>query len=171
MLVAGIGNIFSGDDGFGPEVVRQLVAADEPALPAGVRVVDYGIRGMHLSYDLLEGYEALVIIDALPQRGLPGEIVVLRVGADDVAGLGGGFDPHGMNPVAVLSGLPALGGELPPTYVVGTRPLDLDERLGLSEAMTAAVPGAAAAVRALLETRPWRNETPHDSPAAAGRKD
>ena len=79
VLVAGIGNIFLGDDGFGPEVVRRLGASGEPALPPDARLVDYGIRGMHLLYDLLDDYEALVLIDALPGRGEPGETVVLEV--------------------------------------------------------------------------------------------
>ena len=67
--MAGIGNIFLTDDGFGSEVARRL--ADAP-LPDGVKVVDYGIRGMHLAYDLLDGYEALVVVDARARRGLPG---------------------------------------------------------------------------------------------------
>ena len=158
VLVAGIGNIFLGDDGFGPEVVRHLSLPAGPPLPADVRLVDYGIRGMHLVYDLLDGYEALVIIDALPGRGGPGEVTVLQVGPADVASLGGDFDPHGMNPVAVLSGLPALGGELPPTYVVGAAPADLDERMGLSPVLTAAVPRAVDAVRELLDARPWTSQ-------------
>ncbi len=154
VLVAGIGNIFLGDDGFGPEVVAELGSVG-PALPADVRVVDYGIRGMHLVYDLLDGYAALVIVDALPGRGAPGEMVVLEVTAADVGSLGGGFDPHGMDPVAVLAGLPALGGELPPTYVVGAAPFSLDEGIGLTDGMRAAVDPVRAAVRGLLATRPW----------------
>lgn len=157
--MAGIGNIFLGDDGFGPEVVRQLGAPAQSPLPAAVRLVDYGIRGMHLVYDLLDGYEALVLIDALPGRGAPGEVTVLEVGTSDVAGLDGGFDPHGMSPVAVLSGLAALGGELPPTYVVGAAPEDLEEGIGLSKTMSVAVPRAAAAVRELLAARPWTSPT------------
>jgi hydrogenase maturation protease len=153
VLVAGIGNLFLGDDGFGPKVVRHL-AAGSP-LPERVRLVDYGIRGMHLLYDLLTGYEALVIVDALPGRGRPGEVVVLEVGPADLERLGRDFDPHGMNPVAVLAGLPALGGELPPTYVVGAAPENLEEGIGLTATMTAAVAPAGARVRDLLATRPW----------------
>ncbi len=79
VLVAGIGNLFLGDDGFGPEVVRRL-ADGRP--PPGVRVVDYGIRGMHLAYDLLDGYDALVLVDALPGgRRARASVVVLEVGA------------------------------------------------------------------------------------------
>lgn len=162
VLVAGIGNVFLGDDGFGPEVVRHLAGADQPPVVEGARVVDYGIRGMHLLYDLLDGYDALVIIDALPGRGSPGEIAVLTVGVEDLGRLGGDFDPHGMNPVAVLAGLPALGGALPPTYVVGAAPESLEEGIGLSRTLTAAVPEAAATVRALLTRRPWTAATDPD---------
>ena len=84
MLVAGIGNIFLGDDGFGPEVVRHL-AAGSP-LPEGVRLVDYGIRGMHLALRPARRIPALVLIDALPGSGEPGEVVSLEIGPDDVAG-------------------------------------------------------------------------------------
>lgn len=70
VLVAGIGNLFLGDDGFGPEVVRRL--ARDGGMPPQVRVVDYGIRGMHLAYDLLDGYDALVLVDAYPGAAPPG---------------------------------------------------------------------------------------------------
>jgi hydrogenase maturation protease len=148
-LVAGIGNMFRGDDGFGPEVARQLSAASpEDAVPAGVRVVDYGIRGMHLAYDLLDGVDALVLIDALPGDGAAGTITVLEVEPDDLGA--GEFDAHGMDPVAVLASLDAMGGRLPPTYVVGCRPADLGEGIGLSEPVRKAVPEAAETVRGLL---------------------
>ncbi len=149
VLVAGIGNLFLSDDGFGPEVVRRLAGADD--LPRHVRVVDYGIRGMHLAYDLLEGYAALVIVDALPGPGAPGSITVLEVGADDLGT--GDFDPHGMAPVAVLASIQQLGGDLPPTYVVGCRPATVEEGIGLSEAVSAAIPQAIAAVHAVLRER------------------
>ena len=144
VLVAGIGNLFSSDDGFGPEVVRRMgERADDD-----VRVVDYGIRGMHLAYDLLDGYDALVIVDAVP-RGEPGEITVLEVGPDDLGS--DEFDPHGMNPVAVLASLGRLGGRLPPTYVVGCRPASTADGIGLGEAVAAAVPLAVETVYRLLE--------------------
>jgi hydrogenase maturation protease len=146
VLVAGIGNLFCSDDGFGPEVVRRL--AGEP-LPSWVRVVDYGIRGMHLAYDLLDGYDALVIVDAVPRGADPGEITVLKVGPDDLGAAE--FDAHGMNPVAVLGTLGTLGGRLPPTYVVGARPVDLDDGIGLTEPLQAAVPEAVRAVLDLVE--------------------
>ncbi|MDJ0346485.1 hydrogenase maturation protease [Streptomyces sp. H10-C2] len=146
VLVAGIGNLFLGDDGFGPEVVRRLVEAG--GLPPQARVVDYGIRGMHLAYDLLDGYDALVLVDACPGDGPPGAVTVLEVGAEDLGS--GEFDAHGMNPVAVLASLGSMGGTLPATYVVGCVPAGVEEGIGLSEAVSAAVPEAIGAVRALL---------------------
>ncbi|WP_405577776.1 hydrogenase maturation protease [Streptomyces sp. NBC_01190] len=146
VLVAGIGNLFLGDDGFGPEVVRRLAASD--GLPPRVRTVDYGIRGMHLAYDLLDGYEALIIVDAYPGAGPPGALTVLEVGPADLGN--GAFDAHGMNPVAVLANLGSMGGILPLTYIVGCTPAGVEEGIGLSEAVAAAVPAAADAVRTLV---------------------
>ena len=170
VLVAGIGNLFHGDDGFGPEVVRRLTA--DGGLPAEVRVADYGIRGMHLAYDLLAGYEALVLVDALPGAGHPGQVVVLQVTAADLGD--GEFDAHGMHPAAMLAGLDRLGGTLPPTYVVGCRAAETARSIGLSEPVAAAVPEALDAVRTLasrLATAeagrrpPDPRPAPSDSPA------
>jgi hydrogenase maturation protease len=144
VLVAGVGNLFFGDDGFGPEVVRRLA---QTTLPPGVRAVDYGIRGMHLAYDLLEGYAALILVDAIPAHDSPGTLSVLEV--SDVGTEG--FDPHGMNPVAVLSNVERLGGTLPPTYVVGCAAADVADGIGLSASVAAAVPAAVDAVHALLD--------------------
>jgi hydrogenase maturation protease len=152
VLVAGIGNLFCGDDGFGPEVVRRLVAAD--TLPEWAHAVDYGIRGMHLAYDLLEEHTALVIVDVvpgLPSDGAPGALRVLQVTDEDLGG--GELDPHGMAPVAVLGSLRGLGGSLPETYVVGCTPQDTGDRIGLSPAVEAAVPRAMSLVETLLAGR------------------
>jgi hydrogenase maturation protease len=151
VLVAGIGNLFLGDDGFGPEVARRMAAGDHgaDALPDSVRVVDYGIRGMHLAYDLLDGVDALVLVDAVPTGEPPGTVTVLEVGPDDLGD--GEFDAHGMDPVAVLASLSSLGGRLPPTYVVGCSPADVREGIGLSAPVSAAVPTATAAVLRVLE--------------------
>ncbi len=146
ILVAGIGNLFLGDDGFGPEVVRRLMERG-PGTPE-VRIVDYGIRGMHLAFDLLDDCAALILVDLLPVGSEPGAVTVLEVGADQLGS--GDFDAHGMNPVAVLSTLGDLGGELPPTYLVGCRPLTVEEGIGLSTPVEAAVPEAVAAVTGLV---------------------
>ncbi len=146
VLVAGIGNIFLGDDGFGSEAARRLAGT---ALPAGVRVVDYGIRGMHLAYDLLDGYDALVLVDALPHQAPPGDLVVMEIGPEHLGA--GVFDAHGMEPTAVLASLGMLGGELPLTYIVGCQPGDLAESIGLTPPVAAAVDGAVAAVHALFD--------------------
>lgn len=144
MLVAGIGNIFLGDDGFGPEVVRRLPQHPDPAM----RVVDYGIRGMHLAYDLLDGWDALVLIDALPNRGAPGCIRVFRAEPDRDGAVN--LDAHAMNPEAVFASVRALGGTLPPTYVIGCQIESVAERMGLSEPVAAAVDTAVAAVLEVL---------------------
>jgi len=155
VLVAGIGNIFLGDDGFGPEVARRFAAVrprDEE-----VRVVDYGIRGMHLAYDLLDGYDALVLVDAVPSAdGRPGALTLLSVGPDDLGEPD--FDAHGMSPVAVLASLGSLGGSLPPTYVVGCCPESLEESMGLTATVASVVDEAvsltARVVDALLANQP-----------------
>jgi hydrogenase maturation protease len=156
VLVAGIGNIFFGDDGFGPAAVTALlIAAEAEPLPSGVRVVDYGIRGVHLSYDLLAGVDALVLIDAVPPgtggQTAPGTLVTLRIGADDVERSGAAdVDAHGMSPVAVLASLAPMGGALPPTYLVGCIAADVDEGMGLSAAVQASIAPAVSGVRELL---------------------
>lgn len=136
ILVAGIGNIFFADDGFGSEVVQHLAGTDR-VLPESVTIIDYGIRGMHLAYDLLAGYDALVLVDAVSRGDVPGDISVMEVGQDDL--VGANFDAHGMNPVAMLASLEGLGGTLPPTYVVGCRPETLEDKIGLSPPVAGAI--------------------------------
>ena len=140
ILVAGIGNIFLRDDGFGSEVVGALSISSD-----GVRVVDYGIRGMHLAYDLLDGCDALVLVDALPDRGCPGEVRVFEVDHESPAPATG-LDAHGMDPDAVFAGLRALGGTPPRTIVVGCQVQSVADGIGLSAPVRAAVPAAVRAV-------------------------
>ena len=142
ILVAGIGNIFLGDDGFGPEVMRRV---PERVVGPHVRVVDYGIRGMHLAYDLLDGCEALVLVDALPARGAPGTLHVFEADHESLSA-GTGLDAHAMDPAAVFASLNALGGTPPYTVVVGCEVGDVSEGIGLSESVAAAVPDAVQAI-------------------------
>ena len=114
-------------------------------------MVDYGIRGMHLAYDLLDGCSALVIVDAVPGKGAPGDVVVMEVGPDDIGT--SEFDAHGMDPLAVLGSLRALGGTVPLTFVVGCQPASVEEHMGLSPRVEAAVPVAAEAVRRIIRER------------------
>ena len=146
VLVAGVGNIFNGDDGFGSAVVGHLLGRP---VPDGARVVDYGIRGVHLAFDLADGVETLILVDTVPDAGGgPGSVAVLEVppGAFGTAL----FDAHDLDPNAVFRSLGALGDELPRTLVVGCQPLSMDDGIGLSEPVAAAVPAAAEKVLALL---------------------
>jgi hydrogenase maturation protease len=146
ILVAGIGNIFLGDDGFGSEVVRNTeLPQDDP----NVRVLDYGIRGMHLAYDLLEEWDTLVLVDAIPSRGSPGTLHVFQ--ADHQPGSDApGLDGHSMDPAAVFASLRALGGDPPYTVVVGCEAGSVEEGMGLTEPVARAVPRAVRAVEEIV---------------------
>jgi hydrogenase maturation protease len=143
--VAGIGNIFNTDDGFGVEVAQRL--ARRP-MPDGVHVEDYGIRGVHLAYQLLEGYDLVVLVDALSRGEAPGTVYVLEpdVDFDDVPPL----DSHQMDPRAVLGMVNELGGQVGRVLVVGCEPADVGEGMGLSPPVAAAVDGAALLVEQLI---------------------
>jgi hydrogenase maturation protease len=147
ILVAGIGNIFLGDDGFGSEVLRHVI--DRVNGADGVRATDYGIGGMHLAYDLLEDWDALVLVDAIPDRGSPGTVHVFEAdhGSPDAPA---GVDAHGMDPATVFASLRALGGTAPRTIVVGCEVADVADGMGLSEPVQAAVPEAVQAVEAAV---------------------
>ena len=120
ILVAGIGNIFQSDDGFGSEVARLLLTGPPP--PDGVKIVDYGIRGVHLAYELLDGYDAAILVDA-----------------------------HGMDPASVLALLRSLGGRIGRLLVVGCEPADVDDGIGLSEPVAGALEEACRVVRDLID--------------------
>jgi hydrogenase maturation protease len=151
ILVAGIGNILLSDDGFGVEVANRLAAKP---LPAGVRAADFGIRGVHLAYDLLDGYHGLVLVDAVEMGEPPGTLAVIETepgGAtrsdDDQSAV---VDAHTMSPDVVLGTLAHLGGSVERVYVVGCQPGRLDEGIGLSPAVAAAVDGAVELCRQLV---------------------
>jgi hydrogenase maturation protease len=157
VLVAGIGNIFLGDDGFGVEVVRRI---DGASLPPSVDVVDYGIRGVHLAYDLVdELHDTLIMVDAAPVDGPPGTLAVLDAGApaNTVHGPAHAHDPltpaavdgHSLHPQAVLELLRDLGGQIDRVLVVGCRPAEITEHMGLSDPVAAAVDHAVRLVTAL----------------------
>jgi hydrogenase maturation protease len=148
ILVAGIGNIFLGDDGFGCEVVRRLA---ERELPEGVEVVDFGIRGLDLAYALQDDYEVVVFVDATPRDEEPGTVYVIEL------------DTHGMDPVKVLRFARAMGAEPIRTLVVGCEPQLVPGRrafetrayddmlLELSEPVQRAVDEAVKLVESIVE--------------------
>jgi hydrogenase maturation protease len=158
VLVAGIGNVFLSDDGFGVAVLKELKELQERGgLPGGVELVDTGIRGMHLAYQLLDGYRALVLVDATQRGGAPGTVYTLEHDLDaprDAASATGGvaLDAHGMDPGAVLALLDELaasmGIERPVgrVLVVGCEPALVEEGIGLSPPVAAAVEPARQAV-------------------------
>jgi len=143
VLVAGIGNIFLGDDGFGVEVANRLA---RQSLPDGVRVVDFGIRGVHLAYELLDGYDAAVLVDAVPMGEPPGTLAIIRPDDDGAlpvdAELAPIFDAHSMSPEIVLATLASLGGSAHRVYVVGCQPATFEAEMGLSPMVAAAVDAA-----------------------------
>lgn len=149
VLVAGIGNVFLGDDGFGVAAADRLARRE---LPAGVDVVDFGIRGMDLAYALGD-YEAAILLDAVPRGEAPGTVYVIepRIDPDDVA-----IDTHGMDPVSVLRLAHGLGSRVPRTLVVGCEPSEIldpdteDVVVELSEPVRAGVEEAVRVTERLL---------------------
>lgn len=151
ILVAGIGNVFLGDDAFGVEVARH--AAARPRRP-GVEVADYGIRGLDLAYALQDGWDAVILVDAAPRGYAPGTLSVIEptLEPDD----GTPLEAHGMDPVKVLRLAHALGGLPPRVLLVACEPTpiaaDADVVAELSEPVRAAVETAVALVETLAET-------------------
>jgi hydrogenase maturation protease len=141
VLVAGIGNIFFGDDGFGVELVRRLA---RETVPPGVTVADIGIRSLHLAFALLDRPGLLLVVDAVSRGGPPGTIYVIRPPADAVST--GIPDAHAMNLETVVAAVRSLGGEPPPIVVVGCEPAFIGERIGLSPAVERALPHATALI-------------------------
>jgi hydrogenase maturation protease len=144
VLVAGIGNIFLGDDGFGVAVANRLAAE---GLPAEVAVRDFGIRGLHLAYEMLDGgYDTTVLVDAVPRGGAPGTVYLLEPEIGEAAD--GTPDGHAMDPGTVLGMLRRLGGVPRRVLIVGCEPESVEERMGLSAPVEAAV---GEAVRCVCE--------------------
>jgi hydrogenase maturation protease len=156
ILIAGIGNMFLADDGFGVELAQQLVTHE---FPDGVTVADYGISGMHLAYDLLTGYDTTILLDATPRGDQPGTVTVIeldteqplqaQVGAPE--GPERAVDAHGMQPDAVIELLTLLGGEPGRMLLVGCEPAEITDRIGLSAPVAAALDVAEKAVIDLVQ--------------------
>ncbi len=158
VLVAGIGNIFFSDDGFGSEVARALLADNG----VDVKIEDFGIAGMHLGFELVNGYERAIIIDLVPRGGSPGTLYVIE---PDLQAPGAPADAHRMDLQNVFAFVRALGAEAPPIEIVGCEPSSVDEGIGLSQPVAAAIGIAVALVRArianaLASTPHPQGETP-----------
>jgi hydrogenase maturation protease len=148
VLIAGVGNIFLGDDGFGVEVVRRLAGRE---MPEGVEVEDFGIRGMDLAYALQDDYKLVVFVDATPRGGEPGTVYLIEPEIEEDGEVS--LDTHGMDPLKVIKLSRALGAEPTRTLVVGCEPRvvlsgeDYDDMLmELSEPVQVAVEEAVKMV-------------------------
>ena len=160
LLIAGVGNIFLGDDGFGVEVASRLATAD---LPDWAHVVDYGIRGMHLAYDLANGYDSMILVDATARGGEAGTIYVIEPDLTAVPEEGTAepeaagnplFNAHGMQPDVIFGVLDMLGAKAGRILVVGCEPASIEYRMELSEPVAAAVGEAVRIVLGLVTQRP-----------------
>ncbi len=141
ILIAGIGNIFFGDDAFGCEVVSELI---RKPFPQEVRIVDFGIRGYDLAYAILEGYDTVILIDAAARGETPGTTALLELRRDDwITGEASVPDPHGLDAVRVLEMVRAAGGNLEKVYLLACEPAVLEtDDFGLSPPVQAALPHA-----------------------------
>ena len=154
ILVAGVGTVFLGDDGFGSEVVRELMRRP---LPDRVQVHDIGIRGVHLAYELLDGCDLLLLVDSADTGAAPGTVSWVEpifqpwVDPSDEAAGASIMDAHGLTPDEVFALVRRLGGGLCRTLVVACQPADLDPGIGLSEPVRSAVPEAVRLVEEVLE--------------------
>ena len=160
ILIACIGNIFLGDDGFGVEVAQRLL---QRQFPDGVQVKDFGIRGMDLAYTLLDDYDTLVLVDAVPRGGQPGTLYLIEPDLTNMTPEKGGeagrvaLDSHSMDPVKVLAYAQTLGAQPIRTLLVGCEPASLggddpsDMQMGLSEPVQAAVDEAIKMIDSLIE--------------------
>jgi hydrogenase maturation protease len=150
VLIAGVGNIFLRDDGFGVEVTRRLAAE---ALPDWVRVVDFGIRGVHLAYEMLDGgYDTTIMVDATPRGEKPGTVYLIEPDLKNFDGQQpASFDAHGMDPQLVFSTLKSFGGVPGRVLIVGCEPLDSDEGIGLSEPVQRGVGEAVRLLHSVVE--------------------
>lgn len=150
ILVAGIGNIFLGDDSFGVELARALM---ERPLPEGVRVVDFGIRSFDLAYAMMDGQAATILLDAVSRGEAPGTVYLLEPDLDRLEPASDLPDAHTMNPVAALNMVRALGGNPERVFVIGCEPGTLeseDGRIGLSEPVRAALEPAVDMTLSLI---------------------
>ena len=154
ILVAGIGNVFLGDDAFGVEVLQQLMRRK---IPDCVRAIDFGIRGLDLVYALLDGYDAAILVDTTARGGQPGTLYMIEVESPETSARPPEtmeLDAHGMNPMRVLEMARSMGSRTRRVYLVGCEPAtfgdELEGAMGLSPTVAAAVDGAIVMIESLV---------------------
>jgi hydrogenase maturation protease len=151
ILIAGIGNIFHGDDAFGVELAQRLLRRRQPD---GVTVVDFGIRGFELTYALLDGADITIFLDATPRGGAPGTLYTIEIDSDVSESPESPVEAHGMNPMRVLQMVKTMGGTLNRLLLVGCEPLTLgteeEGMMGLSPIVAAAVDRGVEIVESLI---------------------
>jgi hydrogenase maturation protease len=153
ILIAGIGNIFLGDDAFGVEVARRLVGRE---LPSNVRVTDFGIRGYDLAYALLDGYDTTILVDACPRGEAAGTLYVIEPELSDLGGAEqqqGAVEAHSMNPLNVLRLATSMGGPLKQVLLVGCEPATLgpeEGQMGLSATVEAVIDDAVKLIESIV---------------------
>jgi hydrogenase maturation protease len=154
ILIAGIGNVFQGDDAFGVEVAQRMLRRPQDD---NIHIVDFGIRGYDLAYALLQDYEAAILVDAVSRGGAPGTLYTIEPSWDDLqseAGTPAAIDAHVMNPMRVLEFVRTLGGRPPRLLLVGCEPANLGDAvegaMGLSAPVLAAVEGAIEMIDRLV---------------------
>ncbi len=154
ILIAGIGNIFFGDDAFGVEVAQRLLLR---TLPADVRVIDFGIRGIDLTYALLDGYEVAILVDAIQRGGQPGTLYVIEPDTNpqpepEAADLM--ILAHDMHPAKVLRLVAAMGGRVERILLVAceaaTSAAEEDMQMELSPPVRAAVDEAVKLIESMI---------------------
>jgi hydrogenase maturation protease len=153
ILIAGVGNIFMGDDGFGCVVAGRL--AQRP-LPDGARVIDFGVRGLDLAYALMDGYDVTILIDTAQRGGAPGSLYVIEPDLNEPnepVAQAMMVEAHAMNPMRALDLARSMNGELKRVLLVGCEPATFgpeEGMMGLSATVEAAVSGAVEMVESLV---------------------
>ena len=153
ILIACVGNIFLGDDGFGTEVAQRL---ERRPLPPGVILKDFGIRALDLAYALLDPHELIILVDACARGGEPGTVYLLEPDPSEEHTSGALVSAHAMNPTGVLRMVNSMGGPSGKVLIVGCEPLDLgseEGKLGLSDPVLAAVDQAVVMIETLVSEK------------------
>jgi hydrogenase maturation protease len=169
ILIAGIGNIFLGDDGFGVEVAQRLLLRP---LPEAVHVGDFGIRGFDLAYAFLDGYDSVIWVDATPRGGEPGRLYVIEPDVQAILNDQSAVEPHRIDPVSVLRLVSMLGGRAGRLLLVGCEPTPIadqdDIQFGLSEPVREAIEPAIKLIEDLIEREIDGLVKPEPASAAGG---